>query len=142
MTPFDLKAAYGSAYRITLDEAAGYPGTSRADRRWLYRIPAKYGHIYIYSSYLLGAWTGSSRIASRLAAIPGVSAYQVGDREFSATFAPGPAFAAVAAVLGARRKRQASAAAVARLAAINAGRKAPARGDLPARGGVAREGAA
>jgi hypothetical protein len=53
---------------------------------------------------LLAVWTDRPRLFMKLKAIPGVSAWQIGDREARFVF-PGEALEQVAAVIHARRRR-------------------------------------
>lgn len=104
-TAFDLKALASTVYRLTLDPSADIVGQTTAERAWLYRIPCKYGHIYVHGSNLLGGYTDRRMMKSRLLAVPGVTPHQVGDTEASVTFPP-EAFPSVADLLQARRRRQ------------------------------------
>ena len=85
-TPYDLRQ-HGKVYRITVDPAYKHERFA-SDKAWLYRIPCEYGHIYIHGANCLGASTSSSRMCSRLLALPGVTRHQVGDGEASVTFPP------------------------------------------------------
>lgn len=99
----DLKSMYGDTYKITLDESGKIPGQSREDRLWNYRIPCKFGHIYVHSADMLGAFTDRRGVRSRLRSIPGVRVHQVGDVELSVVFPPS-IFPQVAEVLHPRRR--------------------------------------
>jgi hypothetical protein len=103
----DLKASYGNTYRITFDEAASIPGQTRAERRWLERIPCKYGHIYVAGTGTLGAYAEGRLVTGKLARLPGVRVRQRGDTEVAVDFPP-EVFPAVAALLGARKRRRVS----------------------------------
>jgi hypothetical protein len=86
--PIDLKARFGARYRMTLDESARTPGSTREDKLWGRRIPCKYGHIGVWGSDTLSAHTGRRMVVGRLAALPFVKVAQRGDREITVTFAP------------------------------------------------------
>jgi hypothetical protein len=103
----DLKATFGDTYRITLDEAAAIPGQTRADRRWLPRIPCKYGHIYVAGTGTLGAYAEGRLITGKLARLPGVRVRQRGDCEVTVVFPP-DLLPVVAPLLGARKRRRVS----------------------------------
>lgn len=103
----DLKQKYGAEYKIVWDDAAGITDQSTEDRRWLPRIPAKYGHIYIHGEAMLGAHASGRIIAGKLAALPGVRVHQRGDAEVNVVFTP-DLFPAVAALLRPRRRRRLS----------------------------------
>lgn len=115
----DLKARYRREYRITLDESATIPGQTQEERLWLYRIPCKYGHIYVHGTDTLGAYTDRRLIVSRLIALPGVKVHQRGDSECSVTFQP-EHLENVAQLLQARRRRQVPEAERQRLAQMSA----------------------
>lgn len=85
----DLKAQYGSTYRITLDPSAEMAGQTKEERLWLYRIPCRYGHIYVHGKERLGAYTNRRLMISRLLALPGMKLHQRGDSEVAVTFDPG-----------------------------------------------------
>lgn len=99
----DLKATYGDTFRITLDESAKSPGTSREDKLWCYRIPCRRGHIFVHGENTLGAYCDRRLIRKRLAALPGVRVHQDGDRETTVTFDPA-LLPKVAELLQARRR--------------------------------------
>jgi hypothetical protein len=121
----DLKAECGGRYRIALDPSAGIEGQSRKERLWYYRIPCKFGHIYVHGKERLGAYA-SGRVATKLAAHQNVTVHQRGDSEVSVIFSI-EIVDIVAWILGARRRRTVSAAqaeaGAARLAAFRASRK-------------------
>jgi hypothetical protein len=100
----DLKATYGDTYRITLDESAKVGGVPRDELLWLYRIPAKYGHVYVHGQDVLGAYCDRKNIIPRLKRLPGVRVHQQGDREVTVVFAP-EHFPSVADLLQARKRR-------------------------------------
>lgn len=116
----DLKATYGATYRITLDESAKATGQTREERLWLYRIPCRYGHIYVHGANTLGAYTDRRMVRGRLRALPGVIVHQDGDEETTVLFHPDQ-LPQIAELLQARRRRhlspEARAIATARLAA-------------------------
>jgi hypothetical protein len=125
-TMIDLKATYGDTYRITLDDSTKIPDQSQADRLWLYRIPARYGHIYVHGVNTLGGFTDRPKIATRLMALDGVKTHQHGDREVTVIFTP-DRLPAVAELLQAKRRwyldPERKAAAVARCADMNERRR-------------------
>lgn len=84
----DLKARYGSVYRITLDESAELTGQTKAERLWLYRIVCKRGHIYVHGKNTLGAFCDRKLIGRKLALLEGVTVHQRGDVEIAVTFDP------------------------------------------------------
>lgn len=116
----DLKAEFGSRYRITLDESFQASDRTRADKLWCARIPCKFGHIYVHSENTLGGYTNRRNMRSRLEAIEGVKVHQRGDTELVVLFSP-DRLDAVCELLHARKRRRLSPerreAAVARLAA-------------------------
>lgn len=99
----DLKSQYGHAYRISREETAKVAGQTREDRMWLYRIPCKYGHIFVHGVDRLGAYCGRVGVIKRLVALDGVTIHQRGDREVSVTFPPSM-LDSVADVLRAKRR--------------------------------------
>lgn len=102
--PINLKAAYGSLYKITLDPAAAIKGQTTADRLWLPQIPCKFGPIIVAGPKPLSAYAEGRLITGKLAALPGVRVHQRGDSEVSVVFPPA-VFPAVATLLEARRRR-------------------------------------
>jgi hypothetical protein len=80
----DLKALYGSDYRVILDEAA----ESRTDPT-MYEIPGKYGRVYPYGDELLAIEIDyHNKIATLVGKLPGVRCVQDGDFEKTLTFPP------------------------------------------------------
>ena len=67
-------------------------------------VPGQYGQIEWFNPDRLAVFTDRYRIATKLRAIPGVLAHQVGDEEFRGVFAPA-VLPAVARIIGARRRR-------------------------------------
>lgn len=103
----DLKAQYGSTYRIIWDESAGILDQTREERLWLQQIKARYGHIYVHSHDTLGGFTNRRGIISRLIALPGVTLHQRGDSECTVIFHP-TYLPHVAELLKAYRRRRLS----------------------------------
>jgi hypothetical protein len=103
----DLKAQFGSVYRVTLDESAQIPGQTTEDRAWLQQIRGKFGHLYIHAIDKLGAYVRTrndgSRRLPRLLEIPGVKLHQRGDDEASVIL-PLEAFDRVDEILQFRRR--------------------------------------
>lgn len=86
--PIDLRSLATSAgFRITLDPTADIE-PDRSERRWLVRIPCKYGHVAIHSSTELAAYCDASRLITPLLKIPGVRVVQRGDGECRVVFSP------------------------------------------------------
>jgi hypothetical protein len=112
----DLVSLAGKRYRITLDPSV-QDDSSKAERRWLCRIPCKYGFISIHGPDTLAAFANTSIMAGKLVAVSGVKVHQRGDREVRVLVAP-DMLDAIADLLRARRKRQVSEAERDRLAAI------------------------
>jgi hypothetical protein len=100
----DLKALYGKQYRLTLDESVTCGDISAADRLWLWQIPCKYGHIFVWAEDRLGAYCNRPIMRGRLLAIPGVKVQQRGDREVNVSFDPA-LFTQVADLLQARKRK-------------------------------------
>lgn len=101
----NIKDEYGHLYRISRDESATIKGQSRADRDWLYQIPAKYGHIYMHDKETLGAYCNGRKTMTKLIRLPKVELCQWGERECSVKFPP-EAMPEVAALLKARKRRK------------------------------------
>jgi hypothetical protein len=86
-----------------LDETAEIE-SSRAERQWLVRIPAKHGWIGVHSDTELTAYCTARRLFPSLLAVPSTRQRQRGDRELAVSFDP-EHLDRVAAILKARRKR-------------------------------------
>lgn len=99
----DLKSLAGARYKITLDESDA-DSSPRSDRPWMYRIPAKFGHIFVQGHEQLGVYCRSNRKRPELLAAPGLKVIQNGDREMNATF-PTDQLDAVCAIIHAKRRR-------------------------------------
>ena len=76
-------------------------------RPWLYRLPARYGHVGVHGSDALMAHCHAARVIPRLLAIEGVVVRQRGDVEVNVAFPP-YRLDDVAAVLHVRRRRRLS----------------------------------
>ncbi len=81
----DLKSLVGDRYRIALDESATME-PSRIERLWLARIPCRYGFISVHGHETLAAYTGRSKMATKIVAMNGVKVYQRGDKEARVLF--------------------------------------------------------
>lgn len=101
-TCIDLKATFGSRYRITADESA----TPRNSDPWLWRIPCRYGVVWPWGGDRLAVSVDFHRaIARQVRALPGVVMEQGGDDEFTFSF-PMELFDAVAALVRPHRRPQ------------------------------------
>jgi hypothetical protein len=129
----DLKALAGQNYRLTLDPSAEADPT-RAERPWLYRVPAKYGFIGVHGGDALVAYCDRPRLFSALLEIPGARTRQRGDTEIAVLIGPEHLDRA-AGILKARRRRrlspEARERATARLAANRFGSHSDARDAAP-----------
>jgi hypothetical protein len=103
----DLRATFRSRFRFTWDESyyAERPDRRKVEAPWVTRIACRYGFICPHGGRRLMAYTTTRRRA--LAALPGVTVHQEGQREIIVTFDVA-AIESVAAVLGARRQRRLS----------------------------------
>jgi hypothetical protein len=70
-------------------------------------IPGRLGQIELHDGQALAVYSTRPRIFARLWAVPGVRRWQVGDQEARA-LVPVDALPQVAALIGARRRRQLS----------------------------------
>jgi hypothetical protein len=107
-TCIDLKALFGSDYRIAYDEsyAAERGDDARRHDPWLLTIPCRFGHIYPQGGSLLGASTDRrGPVANRLAALPCVRVIQDGDDGLNTLFDVTD-FDEVAQVMKPRRRRR------------------------------------
>src|SRR5262249_45127680 len=103
----DLRERWGGTYRPGLDPAADTP-LGRADP-WLVTMPGRRGTIYPHGGGLLAVEIDyRPGAARRLAALPGVTLAQDGEREKTFTF-PAGLFGQVAAIVLPRRRRRLSA---------------------------------
>jgi hypothetical protein len=103
----DLRATFRGRFRFTWDEAdyAERPDLRKVEAPWLKRIACRYGFICPHGRRRLQAYATTRRRA--LAALPGVTMHQQGDREIIVTFDVAD-IEGVAHVLGARRPRRVS----------------------------------
>jgi hypothetical protein len=104
ITPIDLRAlAESQHYRLTLDESVG--GDTAEDRRWMWQIPGRRGHVWVHGANTLGVYCRVTRreYRDRLVAA-GVTIIQDGDGELNATFPP-DLLPAVAEIIEAKRRR-------------------------------------
>ena len=111
--PIDLKTLAGKRYRLQYDESR----QGREESPWLLIVPCRYGHIYPHSAELLGIAINTRAMGHKLAKLPGVTVLQEADDGFNLACPP-KLFAAVAKIMGARRKKQVSEAERNRLAAM------------------------
>ena len=102
MNPPDLRALFGSRYRIAYDPAASDEPGGRKDP-WLYIIPCRKGHIYPHSSDRLALWWESKARLDRQC--PALTMHLDGDDEKVYLFRPED-FPAVAKVARPARKRK------------------------------------
>lgn len=104
----NLKAiAESRGWKLGWDETIEIE-TERAERVWLYQVPCKYGHLWVYGKETLGAYTDRRRMIPRLMAIEGVKMRQHGDNEANVSFPVDPPsiLDKVAELLQPRRKRK------------------------------------
>jgi hypothetical protein len=127
----DLVATFGKSYRTAWEDGAGVGGSGCEP--WRRVLPGKNGEVYVHGGRRLGAFlaAGHPKLKSRLRALGEV--WQEGDEEMTALFDV-EAYRPVFKLLGIRRKRQATEAQLARLAAGRA--RTPAREGLRAAGGA------
>ncbi len=110
-----MKARFGRDYRVTLDESA-----EGGKDTWMYQVPGRFGTIYPHGGDLLAVECDyHDRTARSLAALPGVTLHQDGNREKTFLFAA-ELFPAVAAIVQPRRRRRLSEQAKQKLVAAGA----------------------
>jgi hypothetical protein len=102
--PIDLRAVAGKRYRVEYEASR----IGRAEDPWLLIIPCRYGHVYPHSADLLGVAIDSRILGRKLAKLPGVEIWQEGADGMNLVFPP-ERFAAVAAIVRPKRRRQLSA---------------------------------
>ena len=100
----DLALAAG--FRLSLDPTAEVE-SSRAERRWLIRIDARYGWIGTHSTDRLAVCCTARRLFARLEAIGSLRVRQRGDEEMTASFDPAD-LPAVAGIIRAYRRQRLS----------------------------------
>jgi hypothetical protein len=100
MTPtcIDLRERFSHKYRIGFAEGRNDP--------WMFTIPCRFGAIYPHGGEMLALeLDGHSRIARKVASIPGFTLHQDGDDEKTFLF-PVSLFEQVAAVVEPKRVRR------------------------------------
>jgi hypothetical protein len=101
----DLKARFGKSYHVVAEASAETPGQTAEERLWLWTIPGKRGHIFLWGRDELAATTDAPSRRRALLALPGVRVRQRGDREVTVSFNPALT-EQVAQILGCRRRRK------------------------------------
>lgn len=89
--PYPLRSVFGKRYFVQAEPSADIVGQSEEDREWLWIIPGKYGHVYIFGTDKLGAYikrSPGSIYGQRLLDVLSAEPHQMGDDEFSVTFDP------------------------------------------------------
>lgn len=104
--PYPLRRTFEKKYFIETDPSAEITGQTEEDREWLWIIPGKYGHVYIFGSDRLGVYMNrppTSARGKRLLAIVSAKPHQMGDKEFAVTIDPADV-GGVAPILGLRKR--------------------------------------
>lgn len=97
----NMRTLFGARFRVGRDPAA----SARDTDPWLLTLPCRYGTIYPHGGDVLAVEVdGHSKLAARVAALPGVRAHQWGDQERTLLF-PVALFDQVAAIVRPRRRR-------------------------------------
>jgi hypothetical protein len=97
LSPRHVLQALAASFRYrVVQDAEGWPV-----------IPGRYGRLEWHDGETLAVYSDRPRVFARLWAVPGIRRWQVGDREARA-LVPVDALPHVAALIGARRRRQLS----------------------------------
>jgi len=99
--PIDLRTVAGKRYQVEYEESH----RGKRDDPWLLIIPCQRGHVYVFSSELLGVATDGRKIAQRIAKLPGAEIWQEADDGMNVLF-PLKAFPQVAKLVKPKRKRK------------------------------------